>query len=178
MLLCFVLVCAAFASLGFGQASKKRDINVYDDGGIADFGWGVVSDHKIRGARLREFIWTHFNEKRRGHIKAAFYSFEGDPFYEHVFVEPNAKGDWRIVIESEGYCCWFYALEKPRKRQTVNRRTETYAAVERRQAYRGVPAINPDYMGGELLGVEDASPSSKYLLGLKRTASSDVVKFY
>ncbi len=179
-LLCLVLVCTGFASIGFGQASKKRDITVYDDGGLADFGWGVMSDHKIRGARLREFIWTHLIEKSRGHIIAAFYTLEGDPTYEHIFVEPNAKGDWQIVIESERHCCWFYTMEKPRKRRTVNRWTEIYLAAVRTQAsYNGPPAtLSPDYAGGELLDVDDPRPSSKYRLGLKRTASSDVVKYY
>lgn len=176
VLLVFVLVCVGLVTSGLGQKATKRDIAKYDDGGSTDFGWNVMADHKIRGSRLRDFIWTHFNEKRLGHIRAAFYSIEGDPVFEHIFIEPDSKGNWQISIESERHCCWFYGMEKPRKRRTVTRWSEVYLAAERTEATYKDIGRSPDSVGGEVLAVDDLRPATKYRLVLKRTVSSDIVR--
>jgi len=175
-LLCLVLLCVGFVSIGFCQKTKKRDLAVYDDGGMTDFGFRFMPDHKIRGARLRDFIWTHFNEKRLGHIKAAFYSIEGDPVYDHIFIEPDAKGTWQVLIDSEQHCCWTYALERPRKRRTIRRWTEMYLAADRTKAtYNGI-GRSSDFAGEDRLLNDDATPSSRYRLILRRIALSDIIR--
>lgn len=130
--LAIFLFTLGLALPGFGQKQTRRDLSAYDDGGTANFSFQFFEDHKIRSERLRDFIWSHFSEKRFGHIKAALYSYHGDPTYHHIFIEPDAKGTWQVAIEYENYCCALYALQKPRKRDEVRRWSAAYQSVERR----------------------------------------------
>jgi hypothetical protein len=55
---------------------------------------------KIAG-EIRGFLWEHWKERRLALVKATFFSIEGDHTSSGFFVEPDAKGCWRITVESE-----------------------------------------------------------------------------
>lgn len=160
---------------GFGQKASKRDISTYDDGGTANFSFQFFQDHKIRSERLRGFIWSHFSEKRLGHIKAALYSYHGDPTYHHIFIEPNAKGTWQVAIEYENYCCWTDRIAKPRKQEKVRRWSAVYQAVERRtkSSIKAAPGPRCTSVLQDDLG---ATHAGEYELILRETVETGMVR--
>mgnify|MGYP006919286041 CR=1 FL=1 len=46
--------------------------------------------------KQREFVWSHWQNKKRGYISS---SISGIDFHntEHIFIEPNEKGEWLII---------------------------------------------------------------------------------
>jgi hypothetical protein len=51
--------------------------------------------------RVREFVWQHWTERRRGYAVATRYSREGEPSVFHFYIEPDAGGTWQVVIDGE-----------------------------------------------------------------------------
>ena len=117
-----------------GLAQNPRDLARYDDGGAFDLGWAgrPDADAQMR-PKLREFLWEHWTQKRLAHVVGAFSTIEGDPTTYNLFVEPDRNQRWRVVAEYESYCCWFYAMEKQRRKRKRERGIVIYDVVERVQ---------------------------------------------
>lgn len=82
------------------QAAKRR-LDEYERLGplcreLVSF--GPVQDVE---QQLKDFIWRHWKEKRRGFVIATFYSIEGHPSTSFTFIEPSAEGRWRIDTKIE-----------------------------------------------------------------------------
>ena len=116
----------------FAQTAQRRDLSRYDDGGTFDFNWGAGPQaHERMRAKLREFLWEHWSQKKPGRVVVAFYSLEGDPTTHNLYVEPGKGGRWRVVSEYENVCCWFYSLEKPKRKRERRKSVDIYNTVER-----------------------------------------------
>lgn len=78
-----------------------RDLAAYDKAGpyTIDYVPPFRGDKYL--GEIRGFLWEHWKERRLGVVKATFHSIEGDRTISTSFVEPNAKGSWRITVESE-----------------------------------------------------------------------------
>jgi hypothetical protein len=87
-----------------GESSGQRagrDLTAYDKAGpyTIDYEPPFKGDKYL--GEIRGFLWEHWKEQRLGVVKATFSTIEGDPTISTSFVEPDAKGCWRITIESE-----------------------------------------------------------------------------
>jgi hypothetical protein len=51
--------------------------------------------------RVKDFIWQHWKEKRRGFVIVTFHSIEGEPSTSFMFIEPDAKGRWHVDTKIE-----------------------------------------------------------------------------
>jgi hypothetical protein len=45
--------------------------------------------------RVRDFIWQHWQNKRRGYIRITFGSIDAQST-SHIFIEPNEQGAWHV----------------------------------------------------------------------------------
>ena len=83
------------------QASA-RNLASYDTIGPFVIGdeAGFEKDDNALG-RIRSFIWEHWNRRQRGWLSATFYTIEGDKTTSKFFVEPDERGDWHLLIDSE-----------------------------------------------------------------------------
>lgn len=114
-----------------GQSSRqraRRDLTAYDKAGpyTIDYEPPYKGDKYL--GEIRVFLWEHWQERRLGVVKATFYTIEGDPTISTSFVEPDAKGCWRITVESESIISAL--LPKGRKpRREITR--EDYYQIDR-----------------------------------------------
>ncbi len=116
----------------FAQTDRKRDLSRYDDGGTFDFNWGAGPQaHERMRPKLREFLWEHWSGRKPGRVVVTFYSIEGDPTTLNLYVEPGEDGRWRVVSEYENECCWFYSMEKPKRKRERRKGVDIYNTVER-----------------------------------------------
>jgi hypothetical protein len=131
-----LFLCGGHTALA--QTVQKRDLSRYDDGGTFDFNWGVGPQaHERMRPKLREFLWEHWSQKRLGRVVATFYSIEGDPATYHLYIEPGEDGRWHVVSEFETECCWFYSMEKPKRKREHRKGVEIYDRVERVEGPNG-----------------------------------------
>ena len=112
----------------FGQQAR-RNVAVYDKAGPYSIDNEPPFEKRERMAgEIRWFLWEHWKERRLGLVKAIFYSIEGDQTSSSFFVEPDAKGRWRIMVESESTISAL--LPKGRKpRREITR--EDYDQIDR-----------------------------------------------
>lgn len=134
-----VLLLPLFVSHTFlAQTTQKRELSRYDDGGTFDFNWGAGPQaHERMRPKLREFLWGHWSQKRMGRVVVTFYSIEGDPTTLNLYVEPGEDGRWRVVSEYENECCWFYSMEKPKRKRERRKGIDIYNTVERVEGPNG-----------------------------------------
>lgn len=117
-----------------GQSSRQRagrDLTAYDKAGpyTIDYEPPYKADKYL--AEIRGFLWEHWKNRRRGLVKATFYTIEGDPTVSTSFIEPDAKGCWRITVESESIISAL--LPKGRKpRRLITH--DDYDAIDRVEA--------------------------------------------
>jgi hypothetical protein len=159
--------------LGFsghtGLAQTARDLTRYDDGGSFDFRWSAgPAAHAQMWPKLRDFLWEHWAQKRLARVVVTTASIEGDPTTYKLFVEPDRNQRWRVVAEYKSGCCWFYAMEKPRKRKYSFRKGVTvYDVVERVQTSRN------DLGTWSLIPEGDRREPDSYTLRLRQTAGGN-----
>src|SRR5947209_5376351 len=134
MRIILVLFIGLIATSAFAQPAPKRDLARYDNGGTVDFNWGRYCEFEFLGERLRDFIWRHLQEHHLGYIEQRAYSIEGDPGYWKIFIEPDDKGVWKVNIKARYECCWFYGMQKPRKKRETTHKSWTLDKVERVEA--------------------------------------------
>jgi hypothetical protein len=89
------------------DVAASRQLYLYDDGGHADLRyWARTLDGKDaesifleqRQARIRarEFIWSHWESRRRGYIRLTWDSVDAVST-SHIFIEPIESGTWRVA---------------------------------------------------------------------------------
>jgi hypothetical protein len=86
--------------------AQERDLSLYDDGGHSNCRAGMVrfrgespDDFKFAYCQIlkaRDFIWEHWQNKRRGYIRISFDSVDAVST-AHIFVEPNPEGAWHVA---------------------------------------------------------------------------------
>ena len=110
-----------------------RDLSLYEQGKTYDFSWGKPKTLRAEHEEFREYLWQKWSNQRRTKVTATFYSIEGDPTTSTYYIEPDESGRWHIIVESESDCCWFYAMQKPKKKRERRKFSETYTNLERAQ---------------------------------------------
>ena len=83
---------------------QNRDISLYDQGGsISCLEWNPDKDLRTicDEKKVRDFLWAHWSEKRRGYIRIVYNSVDwwGTA---HIFVEPKEKDAWHIAWRMVG----------------------------------------------------------------------------
>ncbi|MEP7038309.1 MAG: hypothetical protein ABI891_08200 [Acidobacteriota bacterium] len=82
---------------------QDRNMSIYDSGGQVDICFNnfvhPLKECKNLQKGAREFIYKHWQEKRRAYI---ILEFDGEGGGEYnVFIEPNKNGNWHIVWRSK-----------------------------------------------------------------------------
>jgi len=83
----------------------QRNLSDYGDGGNLDcrhFRPDEVKTPEVTRARVdachraaREFVWQHWNNKKRGYIRLTADSVDAVST-SHFFIEPDSHGEWQI----------------------------------------------------------------------------------
>jgi hypothetical protein len=153
-----------------GQSSTQRagrDLAAYDKAGP----YTIDYEPPFRGDKylgeIRGFLWEHWKERRLGVVKATFHTIEGDRTISTSFVEPDAKGSWRITVESESIISAL--LPKKRKPRRENTR-EDYDQIDR---------VEPNASEANLIPISsrDIRDPQSYRLRL-RNSSSNVIRIF
>jgi hypothetical protein len=86
--------------------AQERDLASYDDGGdincrvgtvrypgetAADFSW-----ERCQLSKFRDFVWEHWQTKRRGYLRISFDSVDAVST-SHLFIEPDTDGKWHVA---------------------------------------------------------------------------------
>ena len=130
----FLLALTLLFSITLSGQSKQsvqasaRDVARYDTIGPFEIGGepGFEKDEKALG-QIRAFIWEHWNGQKRGWLSATFYTIEGDKTTSKFFVEPDQKGAWRLIIDSESIVS---ARSPKRQRPKHTLRHEVYDQLD------------------------------------------------
>jgi hypothetical protein len=81
---------------------KKRDLSRYET--VGPFVEPVLlraSERAKIDAKLRKFLWNHWQRRTLGVAAITVYSKEGAPSTTNYFIEPDTSNNWRIAIEIE-----------------------------------------------------------------------------
>ena len=77
--------------------TQNRDMAQYDKGGHFDcHGWDKEPKDVCDEKKVRNFIWQHWTEKKRGYIRVTYGSVDARST-SHIFIEPDEKGEWYIA---------------------------------------------------------------------------------
>jgi hypothetical protein len=95
LLLCAIIVAASVVS------GRGRDLAQYDKGGVFDFPLYPTSDAERKkydrdNARLRQFVWSHWTQRRRGYVQVVHHGVEGQSFVADHYIEPDSGGRWSM----------------------------------------------------------------------------------
>jgi hypothetical protein len=100
MLLRVLALVLATSSLAFAQ-EQRRDLSDYDVIGpykIMKIVSGPDTD-RLEG-QIRDFLWTHWRQRRRGAVVATHQYVEG-AVRTSYFVEPDPQGHWAVVEHTD-----------------------------------------------------------------------------
>ena len=163
-----LLLTMPFGQAALAQNVQRRDLARYANGGTFDFSWGLgpkaLAEMK---PKLREFLWEHWSQKRLGRVVATFYTIEGDPTTHHLYIEPDENGRWRVVSEYESECCWFYAVEKKKRKRERRRGVDVYDIVER------VEEVRNGKVTWKVISQGERPEPSKFRLRLRNAAENN-----
>lgn len=100
--LIFVLVFAA--QFSFAQTrSAKRNLSSYENGGEYKLEFNISETERAAAAgKVREFLWTHWKNKKLGFIKLTLYNLVEDPYQTTFYTEPDSSGRWVINYDVWG----------------------------------------------------------------------------
>jgi hypothetical protein len=79
--------------------AQARDMSLYDDGSHFDCREHSLSDTSPRNCdlpKVRDFIFEHWQKKRRGYIRITEDSVD-TMSTSHIFIEPDSHDVWQIV---------------------------------------------------------------------------------
>ena len=146
------------------SGNSNRDLSLYEQGKTYDFSWGKVKTLRAEREEFREYLWQQWSKQRRTKVTATFYSIEGDPTISTYYIEPDESRSWRIVVESESECCWFYAIQKPKKKRERRKFSATYTDLER---VREVKDKNGLFLKWKEVPIDRQLPPQSYMLRLR-----------
>jgi hypothetical protein len=77
-------------------------LSLYDQGGHQGCGYGEASEARCKASykKARDFIWTHWQEQKRGYVIVRFGSVDAVSD-SHIFIEPDESGAWQVVWRIE-----------------------------------------------------------------------------
>src|SRR5438477_8178501 len=81
------------------EVMQGRDLRSYDDGGV--YRTPVNKERVTDTERLRQFVWTHWTQKRRGYVEVVFQGTDSGT-EAYLFIEPM-DGHWRIAWHDSYY---------------------------------------------------------------------------
>jgi hypothetical protein len=85
--------------------TDQRDLKLYDQAGHFNCRrWTTAAINKKgnydevdqRLAKARDFVWEHWQNKKRGYLRITFDSVDAVST-SHIFIEPDSQGAWQIV---------------------------------------------------------------------------------
>jgi hypothetical protein len=85
------------SELTTANIAQDRNLSLYDDG--RHFNCYLIyegDDPECSIPKIRDFIWQHWQNKRRGYIRFTFGSIDAVST-SHIFIEPNVQGVWHIA---------------------------------------------------------------------------------
>ncbi|CAN5258006.1 hypothetical protein BH20ACI1_BH20ACI1_17490 [soil metagenome] len=74
---------------------QGRDISLYEKTDTSKCG-----NYKCIERKMRNFIWEHWKNKKRGYIKHKRQGIDVS-FTEHIFIEPDSQEHWRVIWRTE-----------------------------------------------------------------------------
>lgn len=78
---------------------QPRNLNLYDKAGPYVISLNLDAQSRDRmESDARAFLWSHWHQRRRGHVMITQYSKEGEPSVSSYFIEPQNEGVWQIVV--------------------------------------------------------------------------------
>jgi len=93
-------------ALTSSKIAQQRDLTMYDDGGHINCRMGLVrysgesagdfSPERCQLPKLRDFVWTHWQTKKRAYIRISFDTVDAVST-SHIFIEPDSDGKWHVV---------------------------------------------------------------------------------
>jgi hypothetical protein len=101
-LLCLLTVAACAASARDERPlSHARDLAKYDKGGVFDFPLFPSSDADRKkydwdNARLREFVWSHWTQRRCAYVRVIHHGIEGQRFVADHYFERDSRRHWSM----------------------------------------------------------------------------------
>ncbi len=81
------------------SVTQGRDLSFYDFGGRQCGATILISEIPLcedARKKARDFIWGHWQEKRRGYIIIQF-TYDDGRSDAHLFIEPDESGNWHVV---------------------------------------------------------------------------------
>jgi hypothetical protein len=83
--------------------SAKRNLSSYENGGEYKLEWNISDTRRAAEAdKVREFIWTHWKNKRLGFIKLTLFNNIGDRYQTTFFTETDSSNKWVISYDVWG----------------------------------------------------------------------------
>lgn len=70
---------------------QNRNLSKYDEENTAD-----CSTYKCVQRKMRNFIWAHWQNKKRGYIKNHLAGIDVS-IADHIFIEPDEEGNWKVT---------------------------------------------------------------------------------
>lgn len=83
--------------------TQERNMNDYDQGGHfycrtrSSGAFGNENDKLEGEKKVRDFIWQHLTEKKRGYIQLSCPGTDTGNT-THYFIEPTEKGEWNVIV--------------------------------------------------------------------------------
>jgi hypothetical protein len=93
----FVILIPGFL---LGQQTPTRNLSLYEKSRSYEVRL-LDPDRARKEADIREFLWEHWRERKRASLEMTAYSTEGERTVSVRFIEPDANGTWRLVVETE-----------------------------------------------------------------------------
>ena len=91
-----------------GQHKPIRPSDSVEVGPTLDFTYGIGQfGRAYLEAGLREFIWEHWAQRRRGRIAAIFHGIDGPPKKHSFEIRQDKKGSWILVSKVERSRAWY-----------------------------------------------------------------------
>ena len=88
------------------DVAQQRDLASYASGGHINCRDGMVryggesaadfSSERCQLPKLRDFVWEHWQAKKRGYIRISFDSVDAVST-SHLFIEPDKDGKWHVA---------------------------------------------------------------------------------
>jgi hypothetical protein len=98
VLLIFIILFNIAVSDQVCAQSLTRDLTLYEKAGPYHIR-PLARDVEAVKAEIREFLWQHWHEHRRGHLVVVSHSKEGEPSTASYFIEPYKNNNWNITVK-------------------------------------------------------------------------------
>lgn len=128
-----VLVLSLFSAVADGQSvsTKQRNLDDYDKIKVEA---SAVENPAPARAKVREFIWRHWTNRRLGYAEMAVHNKEGEPTRYFVYIESNESGNWLVSIRIESERHDRRLIGDARRTGEIKRQTNSYEAYIVEQA--------------------------------------------